>query len=43
MTWRCYMREEPPYAVDPERVAALRPTLRALIKTMRDWKPDAIR
>jgi len=27
MTWRCYMREEPPYAVDPERVATLRPTL----------------
>jgi N-formylglutamate deformylase len=41
MTWRCYMREEPPYAVDEERTAALRPTLRALIKTMRDWKPDA--
>ena len=40
MTWRCYMREEPPYAVDPERMATLRPTLRALIRTMRDWKPD---
>jgi N-formylglutamate deformylase len=40
MTWRCYMREEPPYAVDAERMAALRPTLRALIRTMRDWKPD---
>jgi len=40
MTWRCYMREEPPYAVDAERMAALRPTLRALIRTLRDWKPD---
>ena len=40
MTWRCYMREEPPYAVDSQRMAALRPTLRALIRTMRDWKPD---
>jgi len=40
MTWRCYMREEPPYAVDAARMAALRPTLRALIRTMRDWKPD---
>ena len=41
MTWRCYMREEPPYVVDPARTAALRPTLRALTRTMRDWKPDA--
>jgi N-formylglutamate deformylase len=40
MTWRCYMREEPPYAIDAERMAALRPTLRALIRTLRDWKPD---
>jgi N-formylglutamate deformylase len=41
MTWRCYMREEPPFEVDAERLAALQPTLRALIATMRDWKPDA--
>jgi len=40
MTWRCYMREEPPYAVDAERLATLRPTLRELVRTMRDWKPD---
>ncbi|MEP7057082.1 MAG: N-formylglutamate deformylase [Caldimonas sp.] len=41
MTWRCYMREEPPYELDPTRVATLRPTLRALVQTMLDWRPDA--
>ncbi|MEO7336322.1 MAG: N-formylglutamate amidohydrolase, partial [Caldimonas sp.] len=41
MTWRCYMREERPYELDPERVAAVRPTLQALMQAMLDWKPDA--
>ena len=41
MTWRCYMAETPPFEVDPLRLATLQPTLQALIRTMRDWKPDA--
>jgi len=41
MCWRCYMPEQPPYQVDPERAAALAPVLRGLVKTMLNWKPDA--
>ena len=40
MSWRCYMREEPPYEVDSGRVATLQPVLRALVQAMLDWKPD---
>jgi N-formylglutamate deformylase len=39
MGWRCYMNEEPPFAIDPQRAAKLLPVLRALIQTMIDWKP----
>lgn len=39
MGWRCYMNEEPPFAIDPERAGRLLPVLRALIQTMIDWKP----
>ncbi len=39
MCWRCYMAEEPPYAIDPTRAAAVLPVLRALIQTMLDWRP----
>ena len=41
MCWRCYMNEAAPYALDPHRVALLRPLLRDLLQTMLDWKPDA--
>ena len=37
--WRCYMPEEPPYQVDPERAASLEPVLRALVQSMLDWRP----
>lgn len=39
MCWRCYMAEEPPYAIDPTRAAAVLPVLRALVQTMVDWRP----
>lgn len=39
MAWRCYMNEEPPFAIDPQRAGRLLPVLRALIQTMIDWKP----
>jgi len=41
MCWSTYMHEEPPYAVDTTRAAALAPLLRQLVQTMLDWKPDA--
>jgi len=41
MCWSCYMREEPPFRVDPARAAMLRPVLRALVHAMLHWKPDA--
>jgi N-formylglutamate deformylase len=40
MCWRCYMREESPYVLDPARVATIEPTLRALVQSMIDWRPD---
>ena len=39
--WRCYMEETPPFAVDAARLRRLQPVLRALLKTMLDWTPDA--
>ena len=41
MCWSCYMKEEPPYVVDPERAARLVPVLRDLLQATLDWKPDA--
>ena len=40
MCWRCYMPEEPPYAIDPCRSAHVMPVLRALVQTMIDWRPQ---
>jgi N-formylglutamate deformylase len=40
MTWRCYMHEAPPYAVDAARANKLQPVLRALVQTMLDWTPS---
>ncbi len=39
MCWRCYMAEEPPYAIDPTRAAAVLPVLRSLVQTLVDWRP----
>lgn len=39
MCWRCYMAEEPPYAIDPARADAVLPILRQLVQTLRDWRP----
>jgi N-formylglutamate deformylase len=40
MCWRCYMGEEAPYQLAPERVASLQPVLISLINTMLDWRPN---
>ena len=40
MCWRCYMPEEPPFALDPCRSARVMPVLRALVQTMIDWRPQ---
>jgi N-formylglutamate deformylase len=37
MCWCCYMREEPPFELDPARVAQVQPVLRALADTMLNW------
>jgi N-formylglutamate deformylase len=39
MTWCCYMRESPPYAVDAARAVKVQPVLRKLVQTMFDWTP----
>jgi N-formylglutamate deformylase len=39
MCWCCYMAEEPPYQIDPQRAQRVTPVLRALVQTMIDWKP----
>lgn len=39
MVWACYMREQPPYRVDPARAARLRPVLQALLHTAANWRP----
>ena len=41
MCWSCYMKEEPPYVIDPERAKRLTPVLRELLQATLDWKPDA--
>jgi N-formylglutamate deformylase len=39
MCWSCYMREEPPWEVDPDRAARLHPVLESLVGAMLDWRP----
>ena len=39
MCWRCYMREQPPFAYDRGRATALLPLLRRLVDTMLRWRP----
>ena len=41
MCWSCYMAEQPPYVIDPERARRLQPVLRALLQAALEWKPDA--
>jgi N-formylglutamate deformylase len=41
MCWRCYMPEEAPYRLDPQRVDAITPLLRELAATLLAWRPDA--
>ena len=39
MCWRCYMAEEPPYAIDPSRTQTVLPVLQALVQTLAEWRP----
>ncbi|MEP7302671.1 MAG: N-formylglutamate amidohydrolase, partial [Caldimonas sp.] len=41
MCWSCYMAEEPPFVIDPERAKKLRPVLRNLLQATLDWRPGA--
>ena len=41
MCWSTYMKEEPPYEIDPERAARLVPVLRSLLRATLDWRPGA--
>ena len=41
MCWRCYMAETPPFVLDAQRVASIKPVLRALLQTMLDFRPAA--
>lgn len=39
MCWSTYMAEQPPYALDPARVARLQPVLQALLQGLLAWRP----
>lgn len=39
MAWQAYMEEAPPYRWHEARAAAVTPLLRALVRTMIDWRP----
>ena len=39
MCWRAYMEEAPPWRWHEGRAAAVTPLLRALVRTMIDWRP----
>ena len=41
MGWCCYMDEDAPGRVNPERAARLMPVLVSLVQAMLDWTPDA--
>lgn len=40
MCWRCYMPEQPPYALDPARVAEITPLLHDLLQATLAWRPN---
>jgi N-formylglutamate deformylase len=37
--WSCYMAETPPFGLAAPRVQQLEPVLRALVRTLLDWRP----
>jgi len=37
--WSCYMGETPPFGLAAPRVQQLEPVLRALVRTLLDWRP----
>lgn len=39
MTWTCYMDEDAPWGYRDDRAAQVQPVLRALLTTLRDWRP----
>ena len=39
MCWKCYMPEQPPFAIDQARAERITPVLQALVQTMIDWRP----
>jgi len=39
MCWKCYMEEQPPYAIDWSRARRITPVLQSLVQTMIDWRP----
>lgn len=39
MCWRCYMAEQAPFEIAPERAERLAPVLHGLLRTMVDWRP----
>jgi N-formylglutamate deformylase len=40
MCWSCYMRERPPFEVDPQRSEQLSPVLQTLARTLIQWHPN---
>jgi N-formylglutamate deformylase len=40
MCWSCYMSEQPPYQLDPQRSVRLAPILQSLVRAMLQWKPS---
>ena len=40
MCWSCYMAEQPPFVLAPQRVARIQPVLAALLRCLIDWTPD---
>jgi N-formylglutamate deformylase len=41
MCWRCYMAEEPPLRLAPERQQRIEPVLRSLLQALATWQPGA--
>ncbi len=41
MCWSTYMAEAPPFEIDAERAAKLKPLLRSLLEAALAWQPDA--
>lgn len=39
LSWRTYMDETPPFGFCEDLASGIRPVLKALVETMRDWRP----